>query len=91
MGWAIASAISVVPYVVRLLERWDDAGARQWETAQRRQMARNQITCRVLAKLLRQPAAVGLTLKALQAIPALARPIVRRIQSGPVHLQESLT
>ena len=39
MGWAIDSAISVVPYVMRLQECWDEAYAQQWETAQRRKMA----------------------------------------------------
>jgi len=90
MGWAIASAMSVVPYVLRSLHDWDHRASQTWEINQQRQMARGQLMCRILARLLRQPAAVGLTLGVLRTIPALANPIVRRIYSGPGHLQASL-
>ncbi len=90
MGWAIASAMSVVPTVLGALDHWDHLAAQAWEARQQRDRARNELTCRVLARLLRRPAAVGLALSVLNVIPALASPIVRRVHAGLPQAKVSL-
>jgi flavin-dependent dehydrogenase len=91
MAWAIASATSVVAYALRSLHDWDEQNARQWEAIERRKVARDQLFCRILAGLLRRPSATRVALGALSVMPALATPIVRRIHSGRVKLQASMS
>ncbi len=90
MGWAMSSAVSVVPYVIRLLQAWDERCAGAWESAQRRQLWSGQIACRVLAGMLRRPQAVSLALSVLTAMPSLASPIVRRVHMGRAPVKASL-
>jgi flavin-dependent dehydrogenase len=79
IGWAMSSAVGAAPIVVSNLQRWDVDVIGEWETRQRRQMLRGQVVCRTMAYLLRRPMAVHLALRALGAIPGLARPLVRRV------------
>jgi flavin-dependent dehydrogenase len=91
MGWAIASATAVVPYAQRLITTSDESCELTWQAVQQRQIARGQFACRILAPLLRRPLIVEMALRALQAVPSVANPLVRRIQSGPVPLQTSMS
>jgi flavin-dependent dehydrogenase len=91
MGRAIDSAMSVVPCVIGCGDRWDAPAARAWEADQQRQNARGQLACRVLAHLLRRPAAVDFAVGILRVWPALARPMIRRIHLGPANVQASLS
>ena len=90
MGWAIESAISVVPYAIRSVRCWDEQFAKEWNVAQRQRIFRRQIACRILSLLLRRPSAVELVLGALSVMPVLAKPFVRRIHVGRAKLNVML-
>ena len=87
IGWALTSAAAATPWIMRNLARWDAQSVSQWEQWQRRQLWHGQTICRCLAGLLRKPWAVQIALGALQIVPALARPLVRRI-SEPLSAAE---
>ena len=82
MGTAIQSALSIVDEVLDSLTVWNESRMRRWEGVQLRQRTRGQFACRVLATLLRRPTIVSMSLGALNAFPAVAGPLVRRIQSN---------
>ncbi|MES1213071.1 MAG: FAD-dependent monooxygenase [Singulisphaera sp.] len=90
MAWAMQSATSVVPVALELAADWDEARAWQWERAQRRQIAKGQVACRVLAGLLRWPRVVDLTLATLHVIPGVAAPFVRHIHGGATPIAASV-
>ena len=79
IGWALASAAAITPWVVRNLERWDAESIDEWERWQRLQLSRGQAISRLLAGLLRKPLAVRIAVRLLATIPYLARPFVRRV------------
>jgi flavin-dependent dehydrogenase len=79
IGWAMNSAIETAPVLLNNIDRWDAAELVAWEKMQKRQTSREQLACRMLAGLLRRPLAVRLALRALATMPALARPLVKRV------------
>ncbi len=77
IGWAMQSAISAAPMIVRNLEFWNVRAMHDWDISRRRQLARSQTVCRLMASALRKPRAVRLALAALAFAPGLAWPFVR--------------
>ncbi|MDA0716830.1 MAG: FAD-dependent oxidoreductase [Cyanobacteria bacterium] len=55
MGWAMTSSLAAIPLVLRGKEHWDDAIEKEWRQLHRRWVTRRQISCRVLAMILRHP------------------------------------
>lgn len=76
MAWAVMSAAALAPIAARAVRNWDDGLIRQWEAAHRRVAGRRQRVCRVVARVLRSPALMSLTVRALRSFPFLARPVV---------------
>jgi menaquinone-9 beta-reductase len=89
MAWAIASAVSVVPYVEESVVRWNEERAREWEAAQRRQMRRGRATCRLLAYVLRQPRTLNTAISVLARLPTLAGVIAQHVSPPCKELQAS--
>jgi len=74
IGWAINSALLVVPYVLTAIEKWDDNLVLSWQKEQARTIVENQKTSLHLGKLLRQShISAQLIEKVLKSIPALSR------------------
>jgi 2-polyprenyl-6-methoxyphenol hydroxylase-like FAD-dependent oxidoreductase len=79
IAWALASAHAVTPFVVRGVERWQPALEPEWAVIYHRQVARRQLSCRVLAEVLRHPALTRACVAVLAHAPFLARPVIRRM------------
>ena len=77
MGWAIAGALAVEPFVHEAVGEWNDDLVDRWTDAYREGIGRGQRLCAGLSGLLRQPYALGLALRLLQPMPVLAAPFVR--------------
>ncbi|SBO42062.1 NAD(P)/FAD-dependent oxidoreductase [Cyanobium sp. NIES-981] len=56
MGWALTSALAVVPLALRAVEGWEEAIAAEWPRRHLRWVGRRQRFCRQVAWTLRQPA-----------------------------------
>ena len=76
IGWALAGAESVVPFVKRAVGSYDSGLEDEWVQEYRRNIGRDQRWCRLLARLLRMPVIVAPLLALLGRRPGLARPIV---------------
>ena len=79
LAWALCGALAVAPLAARAARRWEPALLPAWEREWRRVVARRQVTCRAVAKLLRHPRLVSLALRALAARPGLAAPVLARL------------
>ncbi len=84
MGWALSSAIAVVPAVLQSVADESELAAAHWNEAQRHQLQRGQAICRIVSGVLRRPALVGAGVHALSVLPSLANPLVRRIHARPL-------
>ena len=79
IGWALSSALATAPIVLRVIWR---IGIETRSTIGKRAKSakfRGQTVCKALAFLLRKPMAVQLALRAINAVPVLARPLVQRV------------
>lgn len=83
MGWALSSAIAVVPAVLQSVTASSELAMVQWDAGQRRQLQRGQAVCHIVRGLLRRPALVSAGLHALSVVPSLANPLVRRVYARP--------
>ncbi|HXY33782.1 MAG TPA: FAD-dependent oxidoreductase [Planctomycetaceae bacterium] len=90
MTWGMLSAMLSAPLLASWLDR-DSAGhcdcmaarqqfvrlAQEWSAFHHRHIAPRQRDCRVLAGLLRHPAAVGVAMTLISFAPAVAKPLIR--------------
>ena len=83
MAWALASGAVVAPWASLAVEGWHPQLAAGWEAVYRRKVRRRQWPCRGVSFVLRRPKLTALTVRALAAAPALARPAVARLVSAP--------
>ncbi len=79
IGWALAGGAAVAPLAVAAAENWSEALGQAWEQRYRRIIARRQLACRWLSRLLRHPPGCAAAVLALRLAPQLAWPVVRRI------------
>lgn len=79
MANAIADAVAVAQLVPRALVRWDESLERDWLKTHYRQTEGRLFWCRWLASLLRNPHAVRIGMRLFHLFPAMARPIVARL------------
>lgn len=84
MAWAVAGAAALAPVALRAARHWHPGLAREWAAEHRRAVGARQRACRVVARVLRSPALTGLAVRALGAVPALARPVVSRLNRSPL-------
>jgi flavin-dependent dehydrogenase len=73
MAWAVAGAATLAPLLTV-----PDAAA-LWHAAYRANVAARQGPCRAIAALLRRPAVCGVAVRVLRYWPAVAAPVVRRL------------
>ncbi len=83
IAWALSSAALVAPIVERAVLSWHPDPSRQWSEIHHRAIGRRQRVCRLLARVLRHPWFVGTSVRALSCMPALANPVIRRLNSQP--------
>ena len=83
MAWALATAGAATPFVQRGLRAWDESLEREWLATRRSLIGRQQHACRMIARALRTPWAVRLTIGLLAHWPSLAHPVVARLGAGP--------
>lgn len=77
MGWAMASALAVVPYAEAAASAWSNGLVEQWEREYRRRVGRRQLLCHALACALRRPSLAAPVMAVLSRRPNLVRPLVR--------------
>jgi len=83
MCWALAGARAVAALAHAGASTWRGELLAEWETHHRRHMLRSQKLCRTLAAGLRRPRMVAAAVGALELVPALAAPFVRRAARAP--------
>jgi menaquinone-9 beta-reductase len=77
MAWALAAAVAVVPVALRAVDHRTEHHAREWAATHRRVVTRRQTVCRIAARVLRSPGLCSAVVRGLNAIPALAAPVVK--------------
>lgn len=82
IGWALASGQALIPLAQQAIHAWQGDEVQRWERYHRDLIARRQFTCRTLRPLLRSPVAVRTGVALLGRSPALARPVIRRINAA---------
>lgn len=87
IAWALAAARAVVPLTLAAADAWRDDYGAAWTSQYRACVARRQRLCRLVAAGLRRPRLVQGLVATLGCLPALADPILRRINNPHVHLQ----
>ena len=84
MAWAVMSATALAPIAARAVAKWDDALAREWESAHSRVIGKRQRVCRVVSRVLRSPMLTMLAVRALRALPLLSRPVIASLNRPAV-------
>lgn len=79
MANAIAEAVAVARIVPQGILKWDQRIEEEWLKKHHELTYGRLFWCRWLAQLLRSPTAVGLGLRLFHLFPAVARPIVTRL------------
>jgi flavin-dependent dehydrogenase len=82
IGWALASALSVVPVAVRVIQQWQPRIADEWTEMQRQTRRRRQGLCRAVTWVSRHPILTNTLVGIVSLMPRLAAPLVHRIQSS---------
>jgi len=82
IAWALASAVAITPLACRATERWDPTIGQEWAQLYRNVVTRRQGICRLVARALRYPRFVRMVIRVLSYRPALAAPVVQRL-NGP--------
>jgi menaquinone-9 beta-reductase len=80
MAWATASAEAAAGYAVRTIRR--EPHPASWRQVHRSVVGRGQRECRLISRVLRHQPITSAAIAVLAAMPSLAAPIVRRINSG---------
>ncbi len=80
MGWALASALAVLPLAARAVVHWEPGLIREWGRVYRRAIG-PQWVCRSVARALRHPRLAGTCARALKTVPRLATPLLQRIHA----------
>jgi flavin-dependent dehydrogenase len=83
MAWALATASAATPFIQRGLRDWDGPLERDWIATCDALTGRQRRTCRMIARTLRAPWAVRLTIGLLARWPSLAHPVVAGLGAGP--------
>jgi flavin-dependent dehydrogenase len=81
MGWALTSALAVVPLILQGLDRWDVAIEKEWGLRHGRLIGRRQGFCRGLSVVLRHPSAARTALQAAAGLPWLSRWLLEQLNT----------
>lgn len=86
IGWALGSALAVVPLVLQGLSDWDPSLERAWSRWHARLIGRRQLLCHSLAFALRRPRFSHALLLAATHLPILVTPALNHLNgSFPRH------
>ncbi|MGH8581646.1 MAG: NAD(P)/FAD-dependent oxidoreductase, partial [Gammaproteobacteria bacterium] len=80
MGWALASALAVLPLAARAVGHWEPGLIRAWGRAYRSAIG-PQWVCRSVARALRHPLLADACARVLKTVPRLATPLLQRIHA----------
>jgi flavin-dependent dehydrogenase len=84
IGWAVRSALLVVPIACQAIKQWDDKMASVWQREYKKKIAAKQSLSRMLGLLLRHEVMSQLVLGGvLKHMPSLASPLVNGISQPP--------
>jgi flavin-dependent dehydrogenase len=84
IAWALAAARAVAPLAVRAAVRWEPGLAEQWTRCYDCTVTSQQGPCRALMNMVQHPLLTATVIAILSRLPALARPVLRRLhQSSP--------
>ena len=75
MAWALMSAAALAPIALRAAREWRPELVREWQRTHARIIGRRQRVCRGVSRVLRSPFLTGIAVRALSALPLLARPV----------------
>ncbi|MEW5981222.1 MAG: NAD(P)/FAD-dependent oxidoreductase [Acidobacteriota bacterium] len=79
MAWALGAAELAVPFACEGRQEWSAGLEHRWLRAHREAIGREQRWCRIVSGLLRYPGAVRTVVRALEAEPRLARPVLKHL------------
>ena len=79
MAWALAGAKRILPLLEQAVRAWRDELGPQWQRQYRSLLGSRQRTCRAVTLMLRHQGLTRVAIEALKLSPALAGPLVRRI------------
>ena len=82
MAWALSAGRAIAPIAHGALETFDETTERAWARRYRALCGRAQWRCRVIAAGLRRPGLVKAATIALGKMPALATPVIGRLNVG---------
>src|SRR5262249_27009857 len=82
IGWALASALTVVPLAVRAISEWQPGIADEWTGLQRRTRQRRERLCRTVTWISHHPSLTHMLVGIVSRLPRLAAPLVRRIHAS---------
>jgi 2-polyprenyl-6-methoxyphenol hydroxylase-like FAD-dependent oxidoreductase len=74
MAWALRGASAIMPIAERVLAQgWSGDAGTAWDRAYRRQVAKRQARCRVVAGMLRRPQLTAAVVALLSKLPEISR------------------
>jgi flavin-dependent dehydrogenase len=82
MGWALCSAMAVVPILRRAILHWGDELISEWSCLHTRIIQKRQRLCRFLALSLRYPGTSRIVLEAAGRIPQLSRYLINHMNDS---------
>jgi hypothetical protein len=79
MAWAISGALALAPIVHAAIKQWDDKHVHLWTRTHARLVSKRQLTCRILAKVLRSQRLTSWMISSVEWCPSLAWPFIRQL------------
>jgi flavin-dependent dehydrogenase len=87
MAWALTSGVAIADLAVEAAREFSSNHIAEWTALHRRVVRRRQFICRSLAAALRRPTWIRRGIAVLSHAPALARPVIRLINT-PARAQQ---
>jgi flavin-dependent dehydrogenase len=81
MAWALLSSVHVGPLALEGVRQWRSGLAARWSAEHRNFIRPRQRVCRAVSMVLKSSWATSATVRLLEAVPALADPWIRRVNS----------
>jgi flavin-dependent dehydrogenase len=81
IAWAIESAIALAPVAHRAVCQWQPSLGLEWARIHYNTIARRQVICRVMSRMLRHPVLCGMFVHILSQAPSMAAPLIRRVHT----------
>lgn len=83
MYWAFHGAESLFPVANAAIESWQASYAEKWSAVYRTSVLNQQLTCRVLKRIMNSPWTLRFVIPALRRFPQSAKPFLRAIHGRP--------